>query len=69
MVQEELGEHSSFLLDEVKASVNKTPELLTSYQSKGRLLRILASSLFKKRLKEAENAIQQALMNLQVINC
>lgn len=66
MVQEDVGEHSTFLFEEVKASVNKMVELLTSFQKKGRLFKILASSLFIKRQGEAENAIQKALMNLQV---
>lgn len=56
------------LLEEVRESIDDLVQLIQVYKSKGRIVRVITSSLFKRRQEELEATINMAINRLQARN-
>lgn len=63
---EEHTEAERILLDDVHDAVVDLIQLIQTYQSKNKICKIMASSLFQQRQAEAEAVINMAMSRLQV---
>lgn len=54
------------LLEDVRESIDELVQVVKTYQTKSKFARVMTSSLFKKRLEEAEAVINMAIIRLQV---
>lgn len=60
-----LGEIALGMIEDVHTAIFDMVELIKTYQSKNRLLRLFLSTLFKRRQEELEAVVDQAIMRLQ----
>ena len=61
-------EAGDVLLEDVQESIDDLIQLIQVYKSKNRMVRVVTSSLFKRRQEELEAAINVAVNRLQVRN-
>lgn len=54
------------LLEDVRESIDDLAQLIWTYQSKNKMVRVMTSSLFYRRQEELETAVHNALNHLQV---
>lgn len=54
------------LLENIRESIDDLVQLIQTYKSKNKLVRVITSSLFKRRQEALEFAINGALSHLQV---
>lgn len=54
------------MIEDVREAITDLVDLMKTYQSKNNLSKVLTSSVFKRRLNEAEAVVAQALPLLQV---
>lgn len=54
------------LIHDVRDAVSDLVEIITTYQSKGRLSQVMMSTMFKRRQNEAEAVVEAAISRLQV---
>lgn len=65
---EGVGDAEGVLLDGVEDAVGRLLDIIQAYQSKNRLAKVLTSTLLKRRLEEADRAIDSATMRLIIIH-
>lgn len=54
------------MIEDVREAIADLVDLMKTYQSKKKLSQVLTSSVFKRRLNEAEAVVAQAIPLLQV---
>lgn len=54
------------LIEDVRDAVGDLVQLIRTYQSKGTIFQVMMSTMVKRRQKEAEAVIQEAIGRLQV---
>ena len=61
-----MGEESRILVQAVHKAISELVELVKTFQNKNKLLRLLTSTLFKKRQAELNTAVDRAIAHFQV---
>lgn len=61
-----MGEESRILVQAVHKAISELVELVKTFQNKNKLLRLLTSTLFKKRQAELNAAVDRAISHFQV---
>lgn len=65
---DKIGEESRILVEAVHEAISELVELIKTFQNQNKLLRLLTSTLFKKRQAELNAAVDRAIAQFQVGN-
>lgn len=60
------GEAERVLIEDVHDAIADLVEIIKTYKSKNRITQVVMSTLFKRRLEEAEAVINTAIVRLHV---
>lgn len=59
----------SMLIEDVRDAIGDMVDLIKLYKSRGRISQVVVSTLFRRRMEQAESVINQTFSDLMVSFC